>query len=327
MSGTPQASLSILRRIAPTVTPTSPRVLHLLANRASGQGAGADLEALAAALCAARGARLQMHPVATPRDLEEAAAAAERAALADGGVVVAAGGDGTIRSVAQVLTGSEVPLAVVPVGTFNFFARNHHIPEDPRAALALALDGEPRPVDLGEVNGHVFLINASLGLYARAIAEREQSTARFGRKRLVVIASTLMSFLKGHPAVKLEIEAGGHTRRLRTPMVFIGNNALQLRDVALDVAGCMQQGRLAVVVMRPVGTLGMLRMTLNGLMRMLGEEENLLSFCADSLVIRRRHWKMTVALDGELFRLATPLSIHRSTGALRLVQPTAAAPP
>lgn len=300
--------------------------LHLLANCASGQGVGADIASLAAEVCAERGARLEVHPVARPRDLEMAARRAAEAARTGGGVVVAAGGDGTIRGVAQVLAGGEVPLAAVPVGTFNFFARNHHIPEEPRDALALALDGVPQSVDLGEINGHVFLINASLGLYARAIAEREQSTARFGRNRLVVVASTVMSFLKGHPAVGLEIEADGQITKVRIPMVFIGNNALQLRDVALDVAECMRAGRLAVVVMRPVGTLGMLRTTLNGLMRMLDRDESLQGFCADALIIRRRHWKMTVALDGELFRLPTPLSVRRWQGALRLVKPRGAPP-
>lgn len=301
-------------------------VLHLLANRASGQGRGADIEALASELCATRGARLVMHRAARPRDLEQAAQQAARNAIEDGGVVVAAGGDGTVRGVAQVLAGSAVPLAVVPTGTFNFFARNHQIPEDPRAALSLAFDGAPQAVGLGEVNGHVFLINASLGLYARAIAEREQNTKRFGRNRAVVVASTISSFLKGHPAVELEIETGGTGRKLRTPMVFIGNNALQLRDVALDVATCMREGRLAVVVMRPVGVLGMLRLTLNGLMRALEREESLQGFCADALMIRRRYWKMTVALDGERFRLATPLSIHRWPAALRLMLPAGTSP-
>ena len=230
----------------------------------------------------------------------------------------------TVRTVAQALAGSPVALAVVPTGTFNFFARNHAIPEDLDGALEVALHGHCRAVDLGEVNGEVFLVNASFGLYARAIEERERNTRRFGRRRAVVIASTVLSLLRGHPTMEVELESAGVRQRVRTPMVFVGNNALQLKDVALDVAGCMREGRLAVVVLRPVGVWGMLRLTLNGLLRMLEQEDSLQTFCADSLLIRRRRWRMQVALDGELLRLATPLAFRTRRGAIRLMVP---APP
>jgi diacylglycerol kinase family enzyme len=134
----------------------------------------------------------------------------------------------------------------------------------------------------------------------------------------------VLSLLRGHPTMEVELESAGVRQRVRTPMVFVGNNALQLKDVALDVAGCMREGRLAVVVLRPVGVWGMLRLTLNGLLRMLEQEDSLQTFCADSLLIRRRRWRMQVALDGELLRLATPLAFRTRRGAIRLMVP---APP
>jgi len=303
------------------------RPLHLIANRASGSGEGPRLEELATARCGELGRKLVVHVPDSPSGLAPAAERAKRAAQADGGVVIAAGGDGTVRTVAQVLAGSWVPMAVVPIGTFNFFARNYRIPEDMDGALEVALNGEPKAVNLGQVNGHVFLVNASFGLYAKAIAERERSTSRFGRNRAVVIASTVISLLRGHPVMDVELETAGVRQRVRTPMVFVGNNALQLKDVSLDVARCMGDGRLAVVVLRPVGWWGMLKLTLNGLLRMLSQEQSLESFCAHSLLIRRRRGRIRVALDGELLRLETPLEFRSWDGALQLMSPPPAAEP
>ncbi|NMG66553.1 diacylglycerol kinase [Azoarcus indigens] len=297
------------------------RPLHLIANRASGSGEGPRLEELAAERCRELGRELVVHVPDSPSGLAQAAERARRAAQADGGVVIAAGGDGTVRTVAQVLAGSEVPMAVVPIGTFNFFARNYRIPEDMEGALEVALHGQPQAVNLGQVNGHVFLVNASFGLYAKAIAERERSTSRFGRNRAVVIASTVISMLRGHPVMDVELEIAGVSQRVRTPMVFVGNNALQLKDVSLDVARCMGDGQLAVVVLRPVSWWGMLKLTLNGLLRMLSQEQSLESFCAHRLLIRRRRGRVRVALDGELLRLETPLEFRSWDDALSLMSP------
>jgi diacylglycerol kinase family enzyme len=295
--------------------------LHLVANRASGSGEGGELAERLRTLCAEQGRTLTLHAADRGGDLSAAAAAAYAAAKRDGGVVVAAGGDGTVRTVAQALAGGSVPLAVVPVGTFNFFARNHAIPEDTEGALEVVLNGVPKAVTLGEVNEQVFLVNASFGLYAKAIARRERDTSRFGRNRAVVIASTVFSLLRGHPTMELELDTGDEAQRVRTPMVFVGNNALQLKDVALDVAHCMRDGRLAVVVLRPVGVWRMLRLAFFGLTGALHREESLESFCADRLRVSPRRRLIRVALDGELLKLPTPLTFRSCPAAIHLIVP------
>jgi len=301
--------------------------LHLIANEASGRGEGAQLLALARARCDAQGRALWVYSITDKcRTIESVAQQALARARRDGGVVAAAGGDGTIRSVAQILAGTGVTMAVIPVGTFNFFARNFAIPENAEAALDVALGTHQRTVSLGSINAEVFLINASIGLYAKAIQEREQRTSRFGRRRIVVILSTLMSILAGHRNLELRLTHDEGSEWVRTPTVFIGNNALQLRNLALDVAECASRGQLAVVTMRPVGTWGLLRLALRGLMRALQRDEALQMFCSESLEIRHpRARSFLVALDGELLRLHSPLKIAVLPGALQLRVPEAAA--
>ncbi len=296
---------------------------HLIANSKSGVGGGSTLAEKAQDLCRELGYELVLYSINDPKDFEKQSKNAVNAAKADGGVVIAAGGDGTIRGVAQAAHGTGVRFAAVPCGTFNFFARTHRIPEEPLEAFRLALTGNTKPVRLGRVNDQVFLINASLGLYAKAIREREHRTAIYGRNRIVVIISTIVSLLSKHFLLKVDLVTSGKTQTLRTPMIFIGNNALQIRDLAMDVARCMKADLLAVVMMKPVTKLDCLRIILRGIFKILSNEKKLESFCVDELTIHTHKDRNMVALDGEVFHLTSPLKIQALPGALKLVTPEA----
>ncbi len=103
-------------------------------------------------------------------DLREAAAKA----AVDFDVVAAMGGDGTVNAVAGALAGTPTPLLVLPAGTLNHFARDLGLPLDPAEAALLVRDGVRREVDVGEVNGHVFVNNSSIGAYPLTVALRER---------------------------------------------------------------------------------------------------------------------------------------------------------
>lgn len=295
--------------------------VHLIANKKSGKGNGATLFEIFDKICKEQGFQLKDYQTTGAQTMDDICEQAVKAAQADGGIVVAAGGDGTIRSVAQHAAGSGVRFAAVPCGTFNFFARTHNIPEDLEAALQVAIHGQPTDIRLGDVNGHIFLINASLGLYAKAIKEREMRTSRWGRNRLVVIISTLMSMLSAHRLLSVDIVINGKVEIFRTSMIFIGNNALQLRDLSMDVAKCMKQNMLAVVMLKAANQFNMVKTLMMGVTKTLEQAENVNSFCVDSLTIHTRSHTQTVALDGEIFNLKTPLEIKALPGALRLMKP------
>lgn len=80
--------------------------------------------------------------------------------------VAVAGGDGTIGAVASALVGTDIPLGVIPVGTFNNFAKSLHVPLDPEAACGVILNGAARPVDVGMVNGKPFFEALGAGMDA-----------------------------------------------------------------------------------------------------------------------------------------------------------------
>ncbi len=297
---------------------------HLIANPKSGKGLGAQLPALAREIAERHGATLIHYD--TSADFDAQVDAAVAAAKKDGGVVIAAGGDGTIRSVAQRAAEQSVNFAAVPIGTFNFFARAHHISEEPEKALDGIFTGELRPVRLGRINDYYFLINASFGLYARSIEEREKTTKLWGRDRLIVVLSTMLSLLRRHRHMGIDLMQSGRTVSLNTASVFIGNNALQLRDLSMDVASCLAQNLLAVVVLKPVRRRDMLRIFWRGFAKTLGEEHRLKSFCADRLTIRLPVKKIKVALDGEMFYVKSPITVSAVPEALMMFVPAVGEP-
>ena len=99
---------------------------------------------------------------------------AEAAVSAGVSLVLACGGDGTVTACAEGVTGTGVPLAIVPMGTGNLLARNIGLPSGLDEALAVALSGVQQPIDAGRVNGTLFVVMAGLGLDARMLSDTSE---------------------------------------------------------------------------------------------------------------------------------------------------------
>lgn len=305
-----------------------PAPLHIVFNLGSGHGDADAVRGRITAACAAAGRTLHLTEVTDPQRLPALARQAVQAARADGGTVVAAGGDGTINAVAQAVLGSGCTFGVLPQGTFNYFSRAHGIPEDPDAALQVLLRGQPRPVQVGLVNGQVFLVNASLGLYPRLLQDREAWKAQLGRSRLVAFAALLATLLRGHRNLRLTLQAQDRQQLLRTPTLFVGNNPLQLAQIGLPQAQAVDAGALAVVALRPVSRLTLLGLALRGALGRLGEADQVIAFGSHALTVRPGWpWDprgVQVATDGEVRRLRAPLQFSVSAQPLHLICPAGA---
>ncbi len=255
--------------------------------------------------------------------ISEIARQAVAQACADDGIVVAAGGDGTLNAVAQAVLGSGRPFGVIPQGTFNYFGRANGIPQDTEAAARALLRATPQPVQVGRVNGQVFLVNASLGLYPQLLEDREAYKQQLGRSRFVALISGLATLLRERRQLRLDIETGGRTYSLRTPTLFVGNNRLQFERIGLDQpAEALDHGKLAGVVVKPIGTLAMLGLALRGALGRLGDAEHLQSFAVRRLTVRPRdHRLVKLAADGEIHWLRSPLVFEPSPEPLLLMMP------
>lgn len=302
----------------------STALLSVVINPGSGDNDAQQTRELLASVFQEAGRRHHFVPVASPQHLKEASRAAALAAARSGGVLVAVGGDGTINTVAEAAWRAGCVLGVIPQGTFNYFGRSHGIAQDPEAAARALMRGKVEAVQVGEVNGRLFLVNASLGLYPQLLQDREAFKSQLGRHRWVAMLSGLVTLFEWRRRMTLEIELDGERTVLVTPTLFVGNNRLQLERIGIDpvVTGRVGDGRLAAIALRPVGNWQMLGLVLRGAIGRLGEAQQVQSFALRSLTVRvRRMRRMKVAADGEVVVMAPPLRFSVSATPLQLLLP------
>jgi diacylglycerol kinase family enzyme len=301
--------------------------LLIVINAGSGHHNSHDEQAVMAGVFTQAGRAFEFLPIDDPQQIGEVARRAVRLAKERGGVVVAAGGDGTINAVARAVLGSGCPFGVLPQGTFNYFGRGHGIPQDTDAAARALVGASVLPVQVGQVNGRAFLVNASLGLYPQLLEDREAWKQQFGRSRLVAFVSGMASLLQARRQLHLQIESAGQVAALRTPTLFVGNNHLQLRRVGIAEkdANAVVHGQLAGVVVRPIGTLALFALLLRGLMGRLGEADNIHSFSFRRLTVTPRgRRRVKVATDGEISWMEAPLVFEVAAEPLLLMVPAPA---
>ncbi|MFY2764272.1 diacylglycerol/lipid kinase family protein [Arenimonas sp. MALMAid1274] len=296
--------------------------LHIVINAASGSHDGEQTIATIAGILDEAGRAHQFLRIDDPSRISEVAAEAVRHAKQDQGIVVAVGGDGTLNAVAQAVLGSGCVYAVLPQGTFNYFGRVNGISQDIEVATRALLRGQVEPVQVGRVNGRVFLVNASLGLYPQVLQDREAAKKQMGRSRWVALFSGLRTLLSHRRQLQLDIETAGQRRSVRTPTLFVGNNQLQLERIGIAEEAALEQGRLAGVMVRPTGTWSMLGLALRGALGRLGDADNVESFAFRRLTVQPRGQRRSkVAIDGEILWMTPPLVFDVSPEPLSLLAP------
>ncbi|WP_089978206.1 diacylglycerol kinase family protein [Luteibacter sp. UNCMF331Sha3.1] len=301
----------------------TPSSFAIVMNAGSGSREAEAARDEIASILDAAGRRHRFFLIDGSRDIKDVVRDAAAHAKAEGGAIVAAGGDGTINCVAGTAWEEDLPMGVLPQGTFNFFGRTHGIPTETREATEALLRASLCDAQIGMVNDRVFLVNASLGLYPQVLEDRETWKQRFGRHRIVALWSGLATMMRGYRPLRIEVSDGERTRDLRTPTLFVGNNALQLEKIGLPEADDVRRndGVLAGLVLKPIGRLTMLGLILRGALGKLGEAENAVSFAFREIKVtpkRHRH-AIKVAVDGEIVWLKPPIVFRAAPRPLRLL--------
>lgn len=241
------------------------------------------------------------------------------AAAGDAELVVAGGGDGTISGIASALLDSGKTLGIVPLGTFNFFARRLNIPLDLEPALEVLARGNSAVLDIAEVNGQAFLNNASIGLYPAVLQQREAAYRKIGRSRAAAYLSTSKVLLQPAGILNLRLAADGMPIARRTPLLFVGANATQMGAFAIPGQDCIESGRFAAYITRPLKPIALVRLALRAVFRGLYGARELEVICARELHVSLRPPQIRVAIDGEVRVLSTPLTFCWRPQALRVI--------
>lgn len=306
--------------------PAGDAELFIVMNQGSGKNEKDGVREAIEAELGGAGRRYRFVPVA-PGQIVQACQHAGKLAREQGGVLVAVGGDGTINCAAQAALAHDCPLGVIAQGTFNLFARQLGLPLEAGEAARRLLEGRPEEVQVGLVNEHVFLVNASVGLYPKLLADREEVKQKLGRRRWIAMLSGLVSLFEWRLRLVLDADLDGHITRLRTPSLFVCNNQLQLERLGIDpgVVAQLGEGRLVGLLVPTLGLGTKLRLAVRAILGKLGDSRELRSFTLRSLTVGTRNARrIKVATDGEVQWMQLPLRFTVAPRPLKVMLPPVA---
>ncbi|MFB9222738.1 diacylglycerol/lipid kinase family protein [Paracoccus cavernae] len=292
--------------------------LVVIVNRKSGKRDGPSAEQVLREKLAPKVGSFDLRIIDKGRDITRTAQAAVR----DGADIVAVlGGDGTQTAVAGVLAGTDVAMAVLPTGTFNYFAREIGVGESWGEALEALLDGELAKVSVGEVNGRVFLNNTSFGAYPEILEKRESHYKRWGRSRIGAYWAVLVAIKDLRRPMHLEVTVDGESRSYDTALAFVAKNALQLETLGLDGGEAVRAGHFALFVAHAQKPLALVGAALRLALGRVAHGRDFDMVISDEIEIAPRPSRRLVAYDGEKARMRGPFHLRVRPESLLVVVP------
>lgn len=261
---------------------------------------------------------IDLHPVA-PSDLKDVL---ERVIAQKPETIIVGGGDGTLHTTANALAHTKITLGILPLGTFNHFAKDLRIPLNLKDAIQTANIGAVKTVDLGEVNGHFFLNNASIGMYPLVVTKRNLYQKLLGLPKLPAMGYAFWRLLWRFPLRTCRMQLQHQQSWIKTPFIFIGNNRYAKDSFAPVRRQSLTEGHLHVLYTIPIGPFRLVKMIIRILLSRLEGTSQLENLWVTTLTIESPKTTINVGLDGEVVRLTPPLHFRSRPGALQVLVPS-----
>ena len=301
--------------------PLKPQRVSILLNSSSGTTAGKkpdDLRAELEAIFRKHAISASLEFVAASELQGAARRAVKRATAGEIDAIVVGGGDGTIRTVASAVLGTDIPLGIIPLGTLNHFAKDLKIPLPIDDAVAVISGGVHRSVDVGEVNGETFINNSSIGIYPYLVLDRDRRRERQGLSKWPAMIMAGLRAFWNLPLRRLRIRAQNWQDACRSPCVFIGNNAYDLKGSSFGSRASLDGGELCLFVARQQSRLALLWVAVRCVAGLV-DQSDLRTVTAPAVEVGSRRKRLLVALDGEIQSMQTPLRYRIKPAAIRVL--------
>ncbi len=235
--------------------------------------------------------------------------------------LIVGGGDGTIRSAAARMMGTDVPLGVLPLGTMNLLARDLGIPLDFEAALTTLGHSDLAEIDAASVNGDVYLCNSLMGVPAIYSSEREllRGSGLFGGIRRAAVLARRIAALRHR--VSLDLHDGAKLNRVRAMALSVSNNpycaasAVGLRRPALDT------GTLGVYASRHRTGFSAAYALVRAYFHTWRDDPYVSEYRTTGLTIKSRRSRILLSNDGEARYYDMPLVYRTHPRALTMMVP------
>jgi diacylglycerol kinase family enzyme len=239
--------------------------------------------------------------------------------------VVAAGGDGTVTALAEALLDVPQNLAILPLGTVNALAKDLLVPLDIPAAIAAMANGTTREIDVGEVNGRVFLHKVVVGVIPALAAGREKIRGRRELGAKIGFMRYLFRRLARARRMAVAIESTTGERRVeRVQSLAVASNAYDEGLGQFFSRHALDQGTLTLYVLKRLKPADFFRLSFGMLLGRWQDYDALSTESIDGVTITSHKPLLKVMLDGEVETLHTPLVFSIRPRALSVVVPASA---
>ena len=251
---------------------------------------------------------------------EEIVGFAEKAAKSDAEIIVAGGGDGTVSAVAAEVLKTKKTLGILPLGTLNNFSKDLGISQNLEEAVKIIAENNVKQIDVGEVNGRIFVNNSSIGLYPHIVKRREkQQRLGHGKWRSAFWAALKILKRSAFFAVRLKNETS--ERIVKTPFVFVGNGAYEMDLLNIGRRAEIDDGKLSVYFLHRSGRSGLFLLIVRTVFGRLRQTHDFEEISVEEIIFETRKKRILVAFDGEVETLETPLYYQIHPKALRVIVP------
>lgn len=294
--------------------------IHGIINRQAGTLIGTDPNAFAEKLrrsYAASGHQLSVDVV----EAAEIESTLARAAKGGYDALLIGGGDGSVNAAAKLLLGTRTALGILPLGTLNRLARELELSLDLEHMTSELASAEPVQIDVAEVNGHIFLCNSFIGL-PPMITERRQALRGQGFfTRMAGYIRLPIDISRNLRRLSLSIDDSKQARRVRALTVVVSNNAYAEEANFLPRRRALDEGRLGLYISRHYTLWQTVALMIRASLGQWHGDPRFERHTLRKLTITSRHAHLRVANDGELMKLATPLTYAIRPKALTVLVP------
>lgn len=244
-----------------------------------------------------------------------------RIVRSDAEAVCVGGGDGTIRAAAGFLYKTNIALGVLPFGTLNHFAQDLGIPMDPLEAVRSLIRGTAKFVDIGSVNGHIFVNNASIGIYPEAVRKRADYQLKLGISKYFAMTIALAGILWDLPAHRLGIRGEDVREQIETPFLMVGNNRYRPEFLSVAQRDSLSEGLFSVWYAQKASRPVLFLSALKALLGRVDEAPSLQTIDTAELIVESHRSRMRTALDGEVLMIKPALHFRILPKSLKIIAP------
>ncbi len=254
------------------------------------------------------------------RELERAARDPASDAL------LAGGGDGTISAAAAACFRHGKPLAVLPAGTMNLFARSLKVPLNLEQALRALAEGAVARVDIATANGRPFVHQYSVGMHSRLVRIRNGLPYKNRVGKILASVRAATATMSRPLVFDAEIRTSSGIEHRRATAISISNNLLGEGHV--PYAEQVDQGVLGVYVFKPMPPMQLAKLAFSLLVGTWKHHPLVSERQVEQVTLSfpRRKASSRAVIDGELIDLEKRVELKVHHGALQVIVPKVEAP-